>query len=36
MAAACMTGTDLVRVRLLPDTDGMPDRLIVQRAHRNP
>ncbi|HUV95194.1 MAG TPA: aminotransferase class V-fold PLP-dependent enzyme [Anaerolineae bacterium] len=36
MAAACMTGTDLERIRQLPDTDGMRDRLIVQRAHRNP
>ncbi len=33
-AAACITGTDIVRIRRLPDTTGMPDEIIVHRAHR--
>jgi len=36
MVAACMTGTDREKIRRLPDAAGMPDRLVVQRAHRNP
>lgn len=35
MAAACMAGTDRERIRQLPDTTGMRNRFIVQRAHRN-
>jgi L-seryl-tRNA(Ser) seleniumtransferase len=33
-AAACLTGTDPVRIRRLPDTTGMPNEIIVHRAHR--
>lgn len=33
--AACMAGLDPVRMERLPRTDGMPDEVIVQRAHRN-
>ncbi|HEY7909319.1 MAG TPA: hypothetical protein VIC60_10610, partial [Thermomicrobiales bacterium] len=33
-AAACITGTDIARIRRLPDTTGMPDEIIVHRAHR--
>lgn len=32
--AACMTGTDLARVRQLPDTTGMRNELVIQKAHR--
>ncbi len=32
--AACITGTDIARIRRLPDTTGMPDEIIVHRAHR--
>ena len=35
MAAACMTGRDGARARQLPDTTGMRDHFVVQRAHRN-
>jgi len=31
--AACMTGTDLGRVHQLPDTDGMPCRVLIQKGH---
>ena len=31
--AACMTGTDIARVFQLPDTDGMPHRVIIQKGH---
>lgn len=31
--AACMTGTDLDRVLQLPDTAGMPDRIVIQNGH---
>ena len=34
-AAACMTGIDEDRIRQLPDTAGMRNRVLVQRAHRN-
>jgi len=34
--AACMTGTDQARARQLPDPRGLPTRVVVQRAHRNP
>jgi L-seryl-tRNA(Ser) seleniumtransferase len=36
MAAGCMTGTDRERIRRLPDTEGMPHRFVVQKAHHNP
>ena len=35
MSAACMAGADRERIRQLPDTTGMRDRFVVQRAHRN-
>lgn len=34
--AACVAGLDVARMALLPDTTGMRDEVIVQRAHRNP
>ncbi|HVC82215.1 MAG TPA: aminotransferase class V-fold PLP-dependent enzyme [Chloroflexota bacterium] len=34
--AACMTGPDQTRARQLPDPRGLPTRVVVQRAHRNP
>ncbi|MBX3069392.1 MAG: aminotransferase class V-fold PLP-dependent enzyme [Thermomicrobiales bacterium] len=33
-AAACMAGTDPVRIRQLPDTTGMADEIVIHRAHR--
>ena len=33
-AAACMAGDDLSRIARLPDTSGMRNELIIQRAHR--
>jgi L-seryl-tRNA(Ser) seleniumtransferase len=33
-AAACMTGTDPTRIARLPDTMGMKNEFIIQRAHR--
>jgi len=33
-AAACITGTDMARIRRLPDTRDMPNEIIVHRAHR--
>jgi len=35
MAAACMTGTDEARAAQLPDTMGLKNEVIIQRAHRN-
>jgi D-glucosaminate-6-phosphate ammonia-lyase len=32
--AACITGTDPVRINSLPTTDGMPDEVIIHRVHR--
>lgn len=32
--AACMTGTDPARIRQLPDATGMPDEVVIHRAHR--
>lgn len=32
--AACMTGTDVVKVRRLPDTTGMKDEVVVFKVHR--
>jgi D-glucosaminate-6-phosphate ammonia-lyase len=31
--AACMTGEDLGRVLQLPDTSGMPNRVLIQKGH---
>ena len=31
--AATMTGTDLARVLQLPDSDGMPNRVLIQKGH---
>ena len=31
--AASMTGADLARVLQLPDTDGMPNRVLIQKGH---
>jgi uncharacterized pyridoxal phosphate-dependent enzyme len=36
MAAACMAGMDSTRISKLPDTGGMKDTFVAQRAHRNP
>ncbi|MCL4560195.1 MAG: aminotransferase class V-fold PLP-dependent enzyme [Chloroflexi bacterium] len=35
MAAACMAGSDLERIRRLPDSAGMRRFFVVQKAHRN-
>ncbi len=35
MAAACMAGSDRERIRQLPDTTGMKNQFVIQRAHRN-
>lgn len=35
MAAACMAGSDKEKIAQLPDTQGMRDTFIAQRAHRN-
>jgi D-glucosaminate-6-phosphate ammonia-lyase len=32
--AACMSGTDVARIRQLPDASGMPDEVVVQKIHR--
>jgi L-seryl-tRNA(Ser) seleniumtransferase len=34
-AAACLAGLDVGRMDRLPDTSGMPNEFVVQRAHRN-
>lgn len=34
-AAACLTGMDVARMNRLPDTEGMPNEIIVHRSHRN-
>ncbi len=31
--AACMTGSDLGKILQLPDTDGMPNRVLIQKGH---
>lgn len=36
MAAACMAGTDPVRIAQLPETAGLKHQFLVQPAHRNP
>jgi L-seryl-tRNA(Ser) seleniumtransferase len=33
-AAACIAGSDPERIRRLPDSDGMPNEIIIHRAHR--
>lgn len=33
--AACLAGMDVARMNRLPDTTGMPDEIVVHRAHRN-
>ena len=33
-AAACLAGLDPARMDRLPDTDGMPNEIVVQRAHQ--
>ncbi|MGD9713685.1 MAG: aminotransferase class V-fold PLP-dependent enzyme [Thermomicrobiales bacterium] len=33
-AAACIAGTDPVRIRRLPDSTGMKNEIIIHRAHR--
>jgi uncharacterized pyridoxal phosphate-dependent enzyme len=35
MAAACIAGSDRDLIRRLPDTHGLRDHFVVQRAHRN-
>lgn len=35
MAAACMAGQNPARMARLPESTGMPNRFIVQRAHQN-
>lgn len=35
MAAACMTGTDRHKIALLPKTDSLKNRFVVQTVHRN-
>lgn len=35
VAAACMAGGDPEKIARLPDTTGMPNEIVVQRAHRN-
>lgn len=32
--AACITGADPVRINSLPDTEGMPNEVIIHRVHR--
>ncbi len=34
-AAACLAGMDVARMDRLPDTEGMPNEIVVQRAQRN-
>jgi uncharacterized pyridoxal phosphate-dependent enzyme len=31
--AACMTGTDIAKILQLPDTTGMPNRVLIQKGH---
>lgn len=32
--AACMTGTDIAKVRHLPDSTGMKNEMVIQKVHR--
>jgi D-glucosaminate-6-phosphate ammonia-lyase len=34
-AAACLTGLDVRKIEMLPDTAAMPNEIIIYRAHRN-
>lgn len=34
-AAACLAGFDAGRMNRLPDTDGIPNEIVVHRSHRN-
>ena len=34
-AAACITRLDVKKIDALPDTHGMPNEIIIYRAHRN-
>jgi L-seryl-tRNA(Ser) seleniumtransferase len=34
-AAACMVGTDRAAIARLPDTNGMKNEIVIERAHRN-
>lgn len=34
-AAACLTGLDIGKMNQLPDTSGMPNEIVVHKAHRN-
>ncbi|MGW3715677.1 hypothetical protein ACWD8L_00860 [Streptomyces sp. NPDC005133] len=31
--AACITGTDTVRIQRVPDTDGLPNEIVLQKGH---
>ena len=33
-AAACMTGIDPAKIKALPDSTGMPNEILIHRAHR--
>jgi len=33
--AACIAGTDIVKINQLPDTTGMPNEVIVMKSHRS-
>jgi L-seryl-tRNA(Ser) seleniumtransferase len=35
-AAACITGADPAAMDRLPDTEGLPNEIVIHRAHRNP
>ncbi len=35
LTAACIAGADPEKMARLPDTEGMPDEVIIQAAHRN-
>ena len=34
-AAACIAGTERTRIARLPDTNGMQNEIVIERAHRN-
>jgi L-seryl-tRNA(Ser) seleniumtransferase len=34
-AAACIAGLDVSKMNRLPDTEGMPNEIVVHRSHRN-
>lgn len=35
-AAACMAGDDIAAMDRLPNTEGLPNEIVMHRAHRNP